>query len=327
MAGKFTSQDKPPRGKGHPSSGASGAPGGALEGRVAAVYTGKYLVWRDGQEWVCQLRGRFRREARPVVGDRVDFITDPQGEGTITALHPRSSQLERRVAHRGRSGRAAGAQVMAANVDQLVIVAALREPPFRAGFVERCLVAAAMAGLSPLVCLNKTDLADAGEVEELERVYRGLDIPVLGTSALHPESLKGLAAALAGKTSVLVGHSGVGKTSLLNALAERQMTVAEVAAGPKGLGRHTTTTARLIPLQGGAFAIDSPGVREFGLHGIAAADLAHHYPDFRAYLGACGFADCLHRGEPGCAVAEAVAGGRIAEARYDSYLTLLEELE
>ncbi|MCZ6533140.1 MAG: ribosome small subunit-dependent GTPase A [SAR324 cluster bacterium] len=315
----------------HPESSRDGAEPSStdletLQGRVAAVYTGYYLVLREGREWVCKLRGRFRREARPVVGDLVDFLVHADGGGTISALHPRRTQLERRAAHRGRSA-PASAQVLAANVDQLVIVASLREPPFRAGLVERLLVAAAMAGLTPLICINKLDLAERDELGELEAVYGALDIPVLGTAALQPETLGGLEAALAGKTSVLVGHSGVGKTSLLNALAEREMAVGEVAGGSKGLGRHTTSTARLIPLRGGAFAIDSPGVREFGLHGVAAADLARHYPDFRPFLGACRFGDCLHRGEPGCAIGEAVAEGRITQARYDSYHTLLGELE
>ena len=307
-----------------PQPGSPDPHGGAV---VAAVYTGKYLVWQAGREWVCTLRGRFRREARPVVGDRVDFTERDEGLGTITAVHPRRSSLVRKAADRGRAAKVGAPQVLAANVDQLVIVAALRDPPYRPGLVERFLVAAAMAGLEPLLCINKSDLGSAQELEELVRVYRALEVPVLGTSALRPQTLEPLQAALEGRTSVLVGHSGVGKTSLLNVLAGQEMAVAPVAGTRKGLGRHTTTTARLIPLKDGGFVIDSPGVREFGLHGIAPAELARHYPDFLPFLGQCGFGDCLHRGEPGCAVQEGVADGRLSAARYESYVTLLGEVQ
>lgn len=293
---------------------------------VAAVYTGKYLVCRDGQEWVCTLRGKFRRDSRPVVGDLVDFEIHEEGSGVITAIHPRRTSLVRRIADRGRAGKALGAQVLAANVDQLVIVAAVREPPFRPGLVERFLVAAAMAGIDPVICLNKADLAEPGEMAELAEDYLALKIPVFQTSVLQPETLQPLREALGNGNSVLVGHSGVGKTSLLNAMVGEQMSVGSVADRSKGQGRHTTSTARLIALAGGGFVIDSPGVREFGLHGVAQADLARHYPDFVPYLGQCGFSDCLHRGEPGCAVLEAVEEGALSVTRYESYLTLLEEV-
>ncbi len=297
------------------------------EGVVAAVFTRDALVWSGGVEWLCGLRGRFRKEQRPVVGDRVGFTILADGGGAIAALQPRRNTLTRKIADRGRAGKVSAAQILAANVDQLVIVAALHDPPFRSGLVERFLVAAAVGGLAPLLCINKTDLERDGELEECAAPYRALGIPVVGASILRPETLEPLAAALAGKTSVLAGHSGVGKTTLLNALAMRDMAVAEVGGGQVARGRHTTTTARMIPLRGEGFAIDSPGVREYGLHGVSAPELARHYPDFRSFLGQCGFGDCLHRSEPRCAVREAVAEGRISQARYRSYATLLEELE
>ncbi len=298
-----------------------------VQGVVAAVYTRDALVWSEGAELLCGLRGRFRREERPVVGDRVVFTPLKDGSGTIVALHPRRNTLTRRIADRGRAGKVTSAQILAANVDQLVIVAALHDPPFRSGLVERFLIAAAIGGLAPLLCINKIDLERGGELEQCTAPYLALQIPVVAASFLRPETLGALGAALAGKTSVLAGHSGVGKTSLLNALAERDMAVGEVGSGQVARGRHTTTTARMIPLRGDGFAIDSPGVREYGLHGVTPPELARHFPDFQGFLGQCGFGDCIHRGEPRCAVSEAVARGEIAEARYRSYLTLLEELE
>ncbi len=157
-------------------------------------------------------------------------------------------------------------------------------------------------------------------------MYREIGIPIIGTDIHRPETLAPLAEALAGRTSVLVGHSGVGKTSLLNLLAGRQMAVREVGF-QKDRGRHTTTTARLIPLSGGGFAIDSPGIREFGLQSMAPADLAALYPEFRPHLDGCDFRDCLHLSEPGCAVRAAVAAGGINTARYAGYCKLLEELQ
>lgn len=297
------------------------------EAIVAAVYTGKYLVWQAGREWVCALRGKFRREGRPVVGDRVAIEAKEDGSGIITAVHARRTSLVRRSADRGRAGKIQTGQVLAANVDRLVIVSAVREPPFRPGLVERLLVAGVMAGLESLLCINKCDLVPEEEVEELAEVYRALEIPVIITSALQPHTLQPLREVLGSGTSVLVGHSGVGKTSLLNALVGGELSVGPVADSAKGLGRHTTSTARLVPLAEGGFVIDSPGVREFGLHGIAKADLARHYPDFRPFLGQCAFGDCLHRSEPNCAVSEAVEQEQLPIARYESYLTLLEELE
>ncbi|MEE8396155.1 MAG: ribosome small subunit-dependent GTPase A [bacterium] len=297
------------------------------EGLVAAVYSGKFLVWRAGREWVCSLRGRQRREARPVVGDRVLLTTHPDGSGTILTILPRRNALTRRQADRARRGRPAAAQVLAANVDQLVIVAALREPPFREGLVERLLAAAAVAGMEPLLCISKIDLDGGGEFDALCLVYRALPLAVLGVTIRRPETLAALGAALAGKTSVLAGHSGVGKTSLLNELVERQMAVGDLGGAQVARGRHTTSTARLIPLRGGGFAIDSPGVKEFGLHGPAPSELARHYPDFGPHLDHCGFRDCMHRSEPGCAVLAAVEAGEVSQARYRSYRTLLEELE
>ena len=206
-----------------------------------------------------------------------------------------------------------------------MVVASLRRPPLRPGLLDRFLVAARQAGIPPLICITKLDLDPGGEFAAVREAYAPLGLPVLGTELGRPESIAPLAEALRDGVSVLVGHSGVGKTSLLNVLAGLAMSVGEVGFH-KDRGRHTTSTARLIPLRAGGFAIDSPGIREFGLHGVAPAELAALYPDFAPHLGACRFADCLHQGEPGCALEAAVAAGAIHPARYAGYRKLLEEV-
>ena len=291
-----------------------------------AVYTGHFLVWKDDDEWECSLSGRQRKGNRPVVGDRVVFNPQADGTGTILSILPRNTTLVRKTANRGKRGAGVTAQILAANVEQLVIVAALHEPPFREGLVERFLVAGAMAGLTPLICITKLDLDQGQDFSQMEDKYQQLKIPILGTSIHRSETLIPLGKALAGRTSVLAGHSGVGKTSLLNILAKQDMAVGEMGEGQVSRGRHTTTTARLIHLEEGGYVIDSPGIREFGLHGLKPEELARHFTDFRPYLDQCGFRDCLHHGEPKCVVKGAVEEGKINASRYQSYQNLLEEL-
>jgi len=313
----------PPPPRDAPPAGA-GAP--LREGLLAGVFTERFLVWADEAEWLCSVPGRLKRDVKPVVGDRVAFAPGPDGTGVVERFLPRETELVRSAAV-GRRGerRRTRPQVLAANVDQLVIVAAVANPPFRPGLVERLLVAAHRHALAPLLCITKLDLATPAEVAALGAPYAALGLPVVGAALEPAPRVAEVAAALAGHTSVLVGHSGVGKTSLLNALAHRNLAVGEVGYN-RDRGRHTTSMARLVPLQQGGYAIDSPGVREFTLHGLGPAELALHYPDFAAHRERCGFRDCLHRAEPGCAVRAAAEAGRIAPHRYANYLKLLEEL-
>lgn len=295
-------------------------------GRIAAVYAHHCLVWSAGEEVMCSLRGSLKGRNKAVVGDRVEVAFRLDGSGTVTAVHPRQSELIRLVADRKRASRPPVPQVLAANVDRVVVVASVRRPPLRPGLLDRFLAAAAMARIAPLICITKLDLDGGGLFQSVLDTYAPLDMAVLGTDIHKRQTLVPLAAALKGHTSVLVGHSGVGKTSLLNALTGLEMAVRDVGFH-KDRGRHATNTARLIRLQEGGFAIDSPGIREFGLQGIAPPRLAHLYPDFAGYLDRCKFSDCLHQGEPDCAVFAAVHAGGIAQARYDGYLKLLGELE
>lgn len=293
-------------------------------GQVAAVWMDKCLVWRPDGEWVCTWRGRLRGQPHPVVGDRVTFRPLNGEAGEISAIHPRESELSRSVAHRGRGGQRNRVQVLAANVAQVVIVASLHDPPLRTGLVYRLLVSTRLAGLSPLLCITKRDLDTGGEFARLADQFSDLGIPVLGTRQDQPASLSPLMDALAGQISILVGHSGVGKTSLLNQLTDQQMRVGEVGFF-KDRGRHTTSTARMIPLQGGGMAIDAPGIREFGLQHIDPQTLAAHFPGFEPYQGRCRFRDCRHLTESGCAVREALTNGALRAAHHAAYQRLLAD--
>lgn len=309
--------------QGTPAGGQENGP--EAEGRIAAIYADRCLVWSGGEEVVCALRGRFKGRIKPVAGDRVRMVRNADGSGTVIEIHPRGRVLARRHADRKRASRRPKRQVLAANVDLLVIVASLRSPPLRPGLLDRFLVAAALEEIPPLICVTKLDLDPGGAFAEVVSAYGALEVNVLGTDIHRPETLDPLAECMRERTSVLVGHSGVGKTSLLNVLSGREMRVSEVGF-QKDRGRHTTSTARLIPLAGGGFAIDSPGIREFGLYGVAPAELAPLYPDFRPYLDDCNFRDCLHQSEPGCGLVAAAEAGQVTEARYAGYLKLLDEL-
>lgn len=257
-------------------------------------------------------RVRVARKSGLVVGD--DVLVD----GERVELAPRRTELRRRTA-------GGAVHVVAANIDALGVVAAV-DPPARAGLVDRAVVAARAAGIEPVVVVNKCDLADPEGVIPAMRA-RGVDaLAVLVVSARSGEGMSELAALLArlGR-SVLVGPSGVGKSSLLNRLVPDAARATRELSAARGAGVHTTTTSTLWRLPGGGEIVDTPGVREYGLVDVPAEDLAAYFPAFAVVTEACRFRDCRHEDEPGCAVRQAVAEGRVPERRYVAYRTLLEE--
>jgi ribosome biogenesis GTPase len=279
-------------------------------------------------------RGRFRLQAEeldetnPVaVGDRVVVRPEPDGTGLITEILPRRNQLSRRAA-----GRRAGREhVIVANVDAAWVVQSTFLPRFNAGFVDRFLVMAEAYHLDAGLVINKVDLL-AGEVRAQEAIdfwaelYAGLGYPVIRTSARDGTGVPELRAALAGRTNVLAGPSGVGKSSLLNAvdpsLAIRTGEVSERTQK----GKHTTTFATLHSLAGGGYVVDTPGIREFGIWDMQPTELAGYFVEMRPFIGHCRFSSCTHDHEPDCAIGEAVDAGRISQERYGSYLGILASL-
>ena len=251
------------------------------------------------------------------VGDRVHVRRTGGDRGSIVSVLPRTSVLSRPDPHHEKRQR-----LLAANVDQVVVVASAADPAFAPGLVDRVLLAAEWSRLAALLVINKRDLLPS-EPEEAA-VYRRLGYRVLFASAVSGAGIDDVRAALSGKTSVVTGHSGVGKTSLLNAVEPGLgLKVGEVNP-VSGRGTHTTTAAVMFTLASGGAVVDTPGIREFGLYNVPRRELTWLFRDLALVAPRCKFKDCLHLTEPGCAVAAAVASGEVAAWRYDSYLRLLE---
>ena len=275
----------------------------------------------------CSLRGfLFKNEktdsqTRPVaVGDRVR-ISRQDAEGAIEEVLPRHSELARV------STRAGKVQVLAANVDLVLVVVSLHRPTLRPTLVDRLVVACESEGLDVLIVLNKVDLCTAEEVEAFLAPYRGLGYATAEVSAIEGTNLGPVRAAMTDQVSLVLGHSGVGKSSLLNALdPDLRLRVGEVTRR-EGKGRHTTTHSQLVKVAGAGYVVDGPGIREFGLTDIDPVDLAYGFREMRPHQGKCRFATCTHTHEPECSVKDAVEAGEISEERYSSYCKLLEERE
>lgn len=300
-------------------------------GRVLRVVAGTYLVEISAEESgtiECVLAGRLRQGPvdRVVAGDRVVVERPGHGGARIIEREPRRSTLARRA------GGGRGVQVIAANLDGVAAVLAVARPAPDLSMLDRLLALAELSGLAGLVVANKIDLAGRAGADETELLepfepVRRAGYPVIPTSALSGAGLADLAEATAGRVTVLAGPSGTGKSSLLNALVpEADRRVGEVSERT-GRGRHTTVSASLVPLGGGAYLGDTPGLQFAGLPDPAPEAVARAFPELRALEGQCRFANCRHRREPGCAVRDAVEAEEMNRGRYESYLRLLREAE
>ena len=298
-----------------------------MEGVVTTGTGGIWTVHTDAGEMLeASLRGRLKKEVegalKLAVGDRVRLQAGERGDGwTIAEILPRRSRLARRA-----PGGAHGERVIAANVDQVVIVFAAAKPEPHPAMLDRFLVIAEGNDLPARVVINKSDLV-GGATDPRFEDYVAAGYPVHLTSVKAGNGLDELHAALAGRTSVLTGPSGVGKSSLLNALYPGlSLRVGEISESVNK-GRHTTVGGFLHPLPDGGYVVDTPGLREVGMWDIPMQTLDSCFPEFRPLLDQCRFGDCTHLVEPDCAVREAVERGEISAARYDSYGKLRAELE
>lgn len=281
---------------------------------------GSYRVLLDGVERVAILRGKAREGDRAVAGDRVriDAATVAQDVLAIEAVEPRTSILERRTPE----GR--GTRPVAANVDQVLVVTAVADPEPVLQLIDRLLLVAEANEIQPMVICNKIDLGDATPIA---RHLSATGYPLLSTSAATGQGIEGLRRLLIDRVSVLAGPSGVGKSSLLNAVEpELGLRVGRISERVRR-GRHTTTTATMVPITGGGFVVDTPGFSEVGIWDVDPEGLAHCFPELASRFDECRFADCRHRSEPGCAVVAAVAAGDIPATRHESYIAILAELE
>ncbi len=281
-----------------------------MDGVIIKAYGGFYFVRAVDRELKCTIRGKVRRQyGQVLVGDRVRVVETGDGQGVVEALLLRRCALTRPPV---------------ANVDQAVIIFSFTEPEPNAVLLDRFLVQAQAAGVDPVICFNKLDLAGPGECAILEH-YERAGHPLLQVSAKTGANIERLREILRGRISVFAGPSGVGKSSLLNALQPGlKLKTGEVSRKLKR-GRHTTRHVELIPLAGG-FVADTPGFSSLQLPPMSRQELAGYFPEFTAVGEQCRFADCLHRDEPGCAVKQAVQLGRLSPLRYRHYLEFLDEV-
>ena len=285
-----------------------------LQGLVTATFGRHYQVEAGDTQIECVSRGKRSGIA---CGDHVVFLPTSPGQGVIESILPRDNLLHRSVAHRSK--------LIAANVSRIVIVVA-PVPSFYDLLINRCLVAAEAAAIPALICLNKYDLGEpAYAAQRRLEPYIKLGYPLLALSA-H-QDISALRPYLSGQISVFVGQSGMGKSSLINALApEARTTVGEVSEALDS-GRHTTTGARMYKLDDSSRLIDSPGMQEFGLNHIEPAQLDRYFIEFRPYLGHCRFSNCRHLHEPDCAVTQAADAGEITPGRLSAYRQILAGLK
>lgn len=276
---------------------------------------------RTGEVLDCAYSPRLvlGRESLVAVGDRAIVHPMPGSGWLLTSLEPRRTRLSRP----GPDARNHLDIVVAANLDTLVIVAAVDRPRFHPRFVDRFLVAAHLGGVAPAIFLNKCDL----DVEEPDlSTYRRLGVPVMKGSAESGEGMEELRQFLTGKWSAFAGNSGVGKSSLVRSLLPGALPEVGHVRTKDGRGRHTTTRAQVYTLSDDTRIVDTPGIRELAMHRLSPSEVQLYFTEFDAYFGTCRFNDCMHVHEPGCAVAKAVEDGAIHPDRYASYLRILEGL-
>ena len=275
---------------------------------------GIYNVQAAGDRVIrCRPRGRLKQQDLIILaGDRVEYTFIGQDEGVIEAVLPRGTILPRPAV---------------ANIEQLILVTACAEPEPQLLLMDKLLVLAESRQIHPVICLNKVDLVPDWIPEDLATTYAGVGYKVIKCSAKTGVGIDDLRRCLDGKLSSFAGPSGVGKSSLLNAI-EPGLRLVTGAVSPKtGRGRQTTRQVELLPLSFGGYVADTPGFSQLQLEGIDELELDRYFPDLYNIKSKCRFASCLHRLEPGCGVLEAVQNGTISSSRHNSYLVLLDELE
>ena len=281
-------------------------------GVVIKAYNSFYYVQTAENVVSCKLRGRFKKERFSLlVGDKVDYELTGEGKGIIENILPRRSMLRR---------------PMIANIDQVILTFAAVSPNINRILVDRFLVLAEMSELDIVLCINKIDLADRDELQSIVKHYSTIGYQVITISAKAGIGIDELRSRLYGKISVFAGPSGAGKSTILNTVETGLTLVIGELSEKIGRGKHTTRFAELLPLSGGGFVVDTPGFSFTEFNDISPNELMHCFPEISQRVSECKFSTCAHSHEPQCAVKRAVVAGQIDEQRYQTYLTILEEI-
>ena len=296
-------------------------------GRVLKSTGSRYeVVGEDQKKYACRVRGKMRlegyRESNPIaVGDQVKFEID-NSEGIISEILARTNHMLRQSVKR-----TGHASVLAANIDQVLVVATIKQPRTSLGFIDRVLVSAESFRIPQVIVFNKKDLLTEEEIVELENLiglYQSIGVNAISISAQHDTSLEEISKILQGKVTLIAGHSGVGKSTILNRLSPEIGQSTAAISDYSDKGTHTTTFAEMFPLDATTYIIDTPGIKEWGLVDMEQQEISDYFPEMREIRLGCKFgARCLHINEPRCAVKEGVENNLISASRYNSYLSMV----
>ncbi|MDK2969518.1 MAG: ribosome biosis GTPase / thiamine phosphate phosphatase [Bacteroidota bacterium] len=301
-----------------------------MKGIVIKNTGNTYLVRSDeGTDVICRAKGNFRlkgiRSTSPiVVGDRVIFEKNSDETAFITEIEDRKNYIIRRASNLSKHS-----HILAANIDQAALCITVKDPETTTVFIDRFLVSAEAYRVPVLLVFNKVDLCDGDDLEYLDglvHLYSVIGYSSIRVSAITGEGLNDLRKLTRGKITLLAGHSGVGKSSLVNSLINRPLQKVGKISDYHHKGTHTTTFSEMIELDGGGFLIDTPGIKGFGTVDMTTQEVSHYFPEIFRFAQQCRFYNCLHLNEPGCAVLNAVENHFISESRYQSYLNILEDV-
>ncbi|MBU9712468.1 ribosome small subunit-dependent GTPase A [Evansella tamaricis] len=286
------------------------------QGRIVKALSGFYYVENDEGIFQCRGRGNFRqRKITPLVGDWVEFEAENKTDGYVLDIKKRLNQLVRPPI---------------SNVEQAILVFSTDEPSFSPLLLDKFLVHVEANNIKPIICLSKIDLLGhigETEIQKHEEIYRRLNYEVISTSIFVEETIEALRPYLINKVSVFAGQSGVGKSSLLNALKPELNLETNAISKALGRGKHTTRHVELIPIEEGGYVADTPGFSSLDFMGMEAEELSLYFPEMRIRINDCKFRGCMHENEPKCAVRDAVSSGEVAEHRYEHYLQFLGEIK